>query len=356
MDYNTPQHPETFVIRFSFNAADLTLNIHDLLFQEPPSSSHPQDLVLPRSVNALISSIWGTVTSLVALSAYFKEASLREDPTVPEIKDPGTPDFARQALQYLETGELVLSVEGVGGTYFLEDPDGANFAVFKPVDEEPGAPNNPKKIVTEPLLPPGGGAVREVAAFLLDHGFAGVPPTYLLQNVTTATHGLKTGSVQQFVPNDGESSSFGSSSFFLSDVHRIGALDIRLFNMDRNGENLLLKKTQTHHRLIPIDHAYILPESLSSAYFEWMYWPQARLPFDHETRDFILSLDVDADAQILRSLRISEESIRTMKVSSMLLKECTKKLESIRNCEYDMPRSTWNETVQTGGVGGEGRS
>jgi len=331
MDYNTSDTTEQtqFVIRYNFNVADLTLNIQDFLFQEPLNTSPPKDLVLPSSVNALISSIsniWGTVTSLVALTSYLnKQASFPEDPAVPEITEPQTPEFARLAQQYLETCQLTLSKEGVGGTYFLEDPNGANFAVFKPVDEEPGAPNNPKNLVTEPLLPPGGGAAREAAAYLLDRGFAGVPPTYMLQNVTTASHGLKTGSVQQFVSNDGESSSIGSSSFLTADVHRIGALDIRLFNMDRNGENMLLKKSESGHHLIPIDHAYSLPESLSSAYFEWMYWPQAKRPFDDETREYILSVNVEEDAEILRSLAISEKSIRTMKVSSMLLKECTKK-------------------------------
>jgi len=314
-----------FVIRF--NPADLTLNLQDLLFQEPRNTQTPQELVLPSSLNAIISSVWGTVTSFVALSNFFKKSAEDETPVEPEnppLQQDTTPEFARLAQQYLASNPLILSESGVGGTYFLQDPNGDPFAVFKPVDEEPGAPNNPKKLVTETLLPPGGGAAREVAAFYLDRGFAGVPQTYLLNETTTASHGTKTGSIQQYIKNDGESSEFGYSTFLVNDVHHIGTLDIRLFNLDRNGENILIRKEGNHHRLIPIDHAYILPDSINDhePYFDWMYWPHAKQPFDEETKNYISSLDVDADATVLRSLGLSEESIRTMKVSTMLLKHC----------------------------------
>jgi len=232
-------------------------------------------------------------------------------------------DFQTLARWWLQTNDLVLCSDGVGGTYFVKDANHTSIGVFKPVDEEPGAVNNPKNLLAEPLLPPGGGASREVAAFLLDRGFAGVPPTYLLENVPTKTKGIKTGSIQKFVPNDGESSLVGSSLFSVRDVHRIAILDIRLFNMDRNGENLLIKKEGSVYRLIPIDHTYTLPESLDKAYFEWMFWDQAKKPFDQESMDFIQSLDADSDATVLRGLGLSDKSIRTMIVSTILLKHCT---------------------------------
>jgi len=73
-----------------------------------------------------------------------------------------------------------LCMEGVGGTYWIGEEE-QWMGVFKPVDEEPGAPLNPKESLTVPLMPPGGGAIREVAAFLLDrNGCAGVPETLLL--------------------------------------------------------------------------------------------------------------------------------------------------------------------------------
>jgi len=230
--------------------------------------------------------------------------------------------FLSQAKQFIAANPLSLSPEGVGGTYFVLDSSGSKYAVFKPVDEEPGAPNNPKKLVTHPLLPPGGGALREVAAYLLDHNFAGVPPTFLVENIPTKDLGSKTGSVQQFITNDGDSSSFGSTSFAVEDVHRIGVLDIRLLNLDRSGENILLKKDGNQHRLIPIDHAYCLPEKLDGAFFEWMYWSQAKKPFSKATLDFIQSIDIDADAKILRDLGIEESCVQTMIICSILLKHC----------------------------------
>jgi len=124
------------------------------------------------------------------------------------------------------------------------------------------------------------------------------------------------------VSNDGDSNSVGSSSFSVDDVHHIGILDIRLFNMDRNGENLLIKKDGRCYRLIPIDHSYILPPRLDQAYFEWLYWSQASKPFKKDSLDFIHSIDVDTDAALLRGLGFPEENIRTMMVSTLLLKHC----------------------------------
>lgn len=77
-----------------------------------------------------------------------------------------------------------LCEQGTGGTYFVLNSEGERVAVFKPIDEEPGSRNNPKQsdtTSTPPLLAPGGGAVREALAFLLDHkNVAGVPETYLM--------------------------------------------------------------------------------------------------------------------------------------------------------------------------------
>ncbi|KAI3703481.1 hypothetical protein L1987_73583 [Smallanthus sonchifolius] len=75
----------------------------------------------------------------------------------------------------------IRSSEGTGGAYFMQHPSGNKYvAVFKPVDEEPMAVNNPHG------LPPstngeglkrgtkvGEGALREVAAYILDHPLTG---------------------------------------------------------------------------------------------------------------------------------------------------------------------------------------
>jgi hypothetical protein len=315
------------VIRFE-GLADLVIDFTDFQhFDNVPSAKLSIENIIPSLMG-----IWGTISTLVVFNNYLelnfdpkRQIKARKDgdvPSLPLTLKESLPEFAQQAINYLAVNPLALSEEGVGGTYFLHENSGVKFGIFKPIDEEPGSPKNPKNLVSNPLLPPGGGAAREVAAYLLDHGFANVPETYLLENITTVNNGTKTGSIQKFIPNDGESSSVGYSSFLTEDVHRIGTLDIRLFNMDRNGENILIKKEGKTHRLIPIDHAYSLPEKLDGAYFEWMYWPQAKTPFTKETLEFIQSLDISRDSKILRDLGISEASIRTMCLSTLLLKHC----------------------------------
>jgi len=54
-------------------------------------------------------------------------------------------DVLEEAVKALEDGIKPKLVEdGLGGTYFVKDRDGDTIAVFKPRDEEPLAPNNPK--------------------------------------------------------------------------------------------------------------------------------------------------------------------------------------------------------------------
>jgi len=227
---------------------------------------------------------------------------------------------------------VILCEEGVGGTYFIQDDDnGKKLAVFKPSDEEPGAVNNPKDALSNPLLPPGGGAIREVAAYLLDRGFAGVPETVLINNVQhdglSSKNGLiipKSGSLQRYIDNIGNSGDMGSSRFSVEDVHKIGILDIRLFNMDRNAENMLVQKSLTApttpcYSLVPIDHTYILPPSLDSAWFEWQHWKQAKQPFSPSNLAYIESLDIYQDAQILRQIGLDFPGIRSMIISTTLL-------------------------------------
>jgi len=249
------------------------------------------------------------------------------------------PEIVCQVRECISSSESAVSLcsEGVGGTYFIHDGANEKIAIFKPVDEEPGAPNNPRTMVSPPLLPPGGGAKREVAAYLLDGGHAGVPETYFLDNVRhkSFSNGSdiecvpKTGSVQKFVTNIGDSSTMGTSRFSISDVHRIGILDLRLFNIDRNCENILIQKlpetptnsnSATPYRLVPIDHTFILPPTLDNPWFEWQFWKQAREPFSAELVEYVRSIDVDRDAEILRGLGIEEEGIRTMMISSNFMK------------------------------------
>jgi len=161
--------------------------------------------------------------------------------------------FLSRTKQYISNHGVELCSEGVGGTYFVRDGKGKSakkfFAVFKPVDEEPGAAHNPKNVLQYPLLPPGGGAIREVAAYLLDRNFASVPETYLIDGILDPRLSYpsgqifpKTGSIQRYKENIGDASMMGYTRFLVEEVHRIGILDIRLYNLDRSCENLLVQK------------------------------------------------------------------------------------------------------------------
>jgi len=198
------------------------------------------------------------------------------------------------------------------------------------------------------ILPAGGGAQREMAAYLLDqrlpvHARAGVPETHLVSNLSHSSFSggarvAKAGSIQAYITSDGAAESISPSLFFIDDVHRIGVLDLRLFNLDRNTENFLLKKSTErgeplpvpHGRrpslsgppcfhLVPIDHALSLPPSLHGAFFEWQHWPQAKIPFSSDMLSAIASINTDEDAQLLRSLGFEESSIWTSVISTLWL-------------------------------------
>ena len=80
-----------------------------------------------------------------------------------------------------------MSEEGTSGSYILNNIDGS-VAVFKPIDEEAFAPNNPRGMkglfgseTSRPGIKSGEATIREIAAYLLDHGgFSGVPATTLV--------------------------------------------------------------------------------------------------------------------------------------------------------------------------------
>ncbi|KAG0461373.1 hypothetical protein HPP92_021670 [Vanilla planifolia] len=244
----------------------------------------------------------------------------------------------------------VMSSEGSGGAYFMKDVSGFKYiAVFKPRDEEPMAENNPRGL---PLsldgeglkrgTRVGEGALREVAAYILDHpasgrrsfisdeaGFSGVPPTVMVR----CLHGrdgyeakdFKMGSLQMFIKNNGSCEDIGPSSFPVEEVHKIAVLDLRLANADRHSGNILFCREGEEGcvRLVPIDHGYCLPEHFEDCTFDWLFWPQARRPFDSRTLDYIKSLDAEEDLSLLKfyGWEPSLSCSRTLRISTMLLKK-----------------------------------
>ncbi|KAF0926698.1 hypothetical protein E2562_027134 [Oryza meyeriana var. granulata] len=271
-------------------------------------------------------------------------------------------NLLRAVFAGMEKGNApIMSSEGTGGAYFMQDATGQeHVAVFKPVDEEPMAANNPRG------LPPsssgeglkkgtrvGEGAIREVAAYILDHppggrrsfaghhgaavGFAGVAPTALVRCMhrsfkqPAAEQGrqpplFKVGSLQAFVKNSGSCEDMGPRAFPVDQVHKICVLDIRLANADRHAGNILTCREEEGHgaiSLVPIDHGYCLPESFEDCTFEWLYWPQCRQPFSEETVEYVRSLDAEVDIAILRlhGWEMPARCERILRITTMLLKK-----------------------------------
>lgn len=277
----------------------------------------------------------------------------------PNVKLPSLlSDMIKSTLDGLERGKQpIRSSEGTGGTYFMQDEMGNKYlSVFKPIDEEPMAVNNPQGL---PLSENGEGlkrgtrvgegAFREVAAYVLDHpksgprsllnggevGFAGVPPTVLVQclhrgfnhpdGYESEQKNIKIGSLQMFMKNYGCCEDMGPRDFPVEEVHKISVFDIRMANADRHAGNILVSKEGEEGRivLIPIDHGYCLPENFEDCTFDWLYWPQAQQPYSPDTIEYIKSLDAEKDIALLKfcGWELSLEVSRTLRISTMLLKK-----------------------------------
>jgi len=246
--------------------------------------------------------------------------------------------FLNKAQSALENCDPELIQEGEGGTYFLKDETEEIIAIFKPHDEEPFSISNPKykesnvesnNSAIKIGIRCGEAAIREVAAYLLDKDFAGVPLTIMVELAHPTFSKPKIGSLQEYVVHECGSWDLGPKKYTVQDVHKIGILDIRLFNVDRHGGNMLAQKQlgTTSYKLIPIDHGFSLPDSLDGTdlWFEWITWPQAKIPFDQESLDYISKIDIEADATILRNLSIREECVRTMMITTTLLKKAAER-------------------------------
>ncbi|XP_010522917.1 PREDICTED: phosphatidylinositol 4-kinase gamma 4-like isoform X2 [Tarenaya hassleriana] len=231
------------------------------------------------------------------------------------------------------------------GVYFMPDSSGERFvSVFKPTDEESCAPNNPFEKIAMPSgsgIPPEAGAMREVAAYLLDHprsghrsvcsdliGFAGVPPTAMVECFHDGFNSdgamvWKRGSLQMFIENACGSHEMNSSSLSTDEVHRISLLDIRFANLDRHEGNMLARqKMNGEVHLIPIDH-----EASEECLFDWTYWPQAKEPYASEIEEYVKNLDADQDIDYLKSYGwdMGQEFAKTFRICTMLLKKGVEK-------------------------------
>jgi len=237
-----------------------------------------------------------------------------------------------------------LAEDGTAGTYFLRNAAQKNVAVFKPIDEECKAPNNPRGLVGkfgEPSsrngILSGECSVREICAYLIDKpypgeitGFSGVPMTVLASishpsfkylgeqvdglskyssshlteiasiimyepDATMESHGnVKYGSLQEFVrENEGTADNWSSDLFSDDEVHKIAILDMRILNADRNSNNILVrkfrkitiegdkKKKEDCYSLIPIDHGMSIPSTLDITMDDYCWLSEDYQQKDH---------------------------------------------------------------------------
>lgn len=278
---------------------------------------------------------------------------------------------ARRALALNLKPAFIL--DGSGGTYFLHNTRKAKIAVFKPADEEPYAENNPRGYIRQPGqdmflregVLPGEACIREVAAFMLDHkGFSGVPMTTLVEcrhptfnvngshlslsegGASIGAHSLtltssqttpssnstlpkKVGSFQEFVRTECSMDDLSPSKISVEEVHKIAVLDIRLMNADRNSANLLVRRRKTDNslELVPIDHGFCLRSVADTSWMDWCWldWAQLKEPMSRKTKEYIMNLDIEEDAKMLRDrLNIGDEALAYFYASSSILKAGTK--------------------------------
>jgi len=255
-----------------------------------------------------------------------------------------------------------LSEEGTGATYFLSNQIGEIVGCFKPRCEEQNATHNPRGTVgvmgnyaMERPIRSGEMSLRETAAYILDHtGFHGVPKTTHVEirkqkllsffnynrsdevedKIYTGMGSRKSrkkvklapkiGSLQEFIRADEEFANNDPRCYSAREVHKIGILDVRLLNCDRNSDNMLtIRDPETMRlRLVPIDHGLSFPDKLELGWcdWEWASWPQAKENFDPYARNFIKSIDVEADIERLsKELPLSPAALDNIRISGMLL-------------------------------------
>jgi hypothetical protein len=139
---------------------------------------------------------------------------------------------------------------------------------------------------------------------------------------------MKYGSLQLFCKNEGPIENFSPDLFHKDEVHKIAILDLRLFNLDRNECNILVKikvnkktgkKVKT---LVPIDHGLCIPDNLAVCSFDlaWLSWRQAEQPFSPKSLKVIESIDIMKDIKKLEmSFKFRPICLRNIRISTTLL-------------------------------------
>jgi len=246
-----------------------------------------------------------------------------------------------------------ITTDGLGGgVYFISAGKQPHpVSVFKPKDEENGiiGPNHTVQGLKNGTLP-GEGVYKEVAVYLFDQlnkGYFKVPTTTLVRiqhplwkNTSSDSFDVpavtKVGSLQEYIVYEDSAEGMGCSKFSIPDVHRIGLLDCLIFNCDRHTGNLLVvakddpfcsssSSSVDQLELIPIDHSLCLPspDNLSDAWFDWIHFPQAKVPFTKEVKEMILSMDIDKIIESIHNKlpKLRLQCLETLKITTTFVKK-----------------------------------
>jgi hypothetical protein len=184
-----------------------------------------------------------------------------------------------QKVEVQGSSPVNLDAGQTGTVYALESGD-KKVAIFKPLDGEDFKRRS---------LNPGQGAIREEAAYLVDRICGSQAHVPVTSRASIHVEGKELeGSIQKFVSEvAGFADDFGMPRDLASacgivpqeTVEALALLDMRIFNTDRHGGNLLILGQQKPHGLGPIDHGCCLPPwySLGEAVFDaWSSWPQLK--------------------------------------------------------------------------------
>ncbi len=253
-------------------------------------------------------------------------------------------DEAKKALEEGKTP--VRPSHGASGSYFMPGIAHTITGLFKPYDEEIGAPNNPRKISLRGVLGKksryfqiavGEGALREMAAFEIDRALklSIVPYTTCVdfehplffdnaEGMHLQASKKKIGSFQQFRAgfyHIYEVSERALEGITLDALQRVVILDILLGNQDRNGSNLLTNG----HEVVAIDHGYSLSPSLLRVPLlrKFRNLPQMQQPFLPFLQEKVQNFPIE---KLLWKLRkkafIDESSLERFQERLALLLAC----------------------------------
>jgi hypothetical protein len=257
---------------------------------------------------------------------------------------------AREALKAGKAPQLLSG--GISGSYILLGRKGQKLGIFKPREQEPGAAGNPKGFAhlgQKGLfgVTPGTGFLRERVAYLLDKKshFSGVPLTKITQieskyfpskSGVPADKAAFEGSFQKWIAdahpayNDYQIlprwlSSANGDAIPSGQIHKIAILDVRTLNCDRHLENFLVDASL--QKVFPIDHGYICPGNAESLRFDWINFPQAKVPFSQAALNYIEQLDPEADAELVQGKipNVSEDMLKRLQIATRLLQIAAKK-------------------------------